>query len=315
MRRWRKLVLIGHASAAQSIPWRRERSRDRNGARTAVRQTGCRADPSDRGQEAARSGLIPRQRQRHSSCCTRALAGGITAILATIGLAAHAADPSALWHIVHDRCVPDEQERNDPAPCTEISTAQGYAVLKDIVGETQFLLIPTERLTGIADPAILAPGEPNYWDAAWQARRYVSERAGHDLPRDAIALAINSEHAISQNQLHIHIDCIRPDVRDALQRNQSAIQTKWTDFPVPLAGHRFRALRVDQADLSNTDPFRLLAEDVPSQEMGEHTLVLTGATFPGGQLGFVLLDDRADLAAGDRASGELLQDHACMLAH
>ncbi len=47
--------------------------------------------------------------------------------------------------------------------------------------------------------------------------------------------------------------------------------------------------------------------------MGLHTLVATGATFPGGIDGFVLLDNHADLPL-DRASGEELQDHSCAVA-
>ena len=48
--------------------------------------------------------------------------------------------------------------------------------------------------------------------------------------------------------------------------------------------------------------------------MGMYTLVLVGETFADGSIGFVLLDDRADPAAGDRASGEDLQDHSCAVA-
>ncbi len=78
--------------------------------------------------------------------------------LAALAAPAHAADPSALWKIVHGRCVPDEQAHNDPAPCTAVDLAGGDAVLKDIVGATQFLLIPTQRTSGIESPAILASG-------------------------------------------------------------------------------------------------------------------------------------------------------------
>lgn len=238
----------------------------------------------------------------------------LATVLVGVALTARAADPSALWHIVHDRCVPDEQDRQDPAPCAAVDPAHGYAVLKDIVGNTQFLLIPTARVGGIEDKAILAPDAPNYWDAAWQARRLVEQRAGHALPRDDIALAINSVSGRTQDQLHIHVDCIRPDVRAALAQHQAEIGPQWTEFPVPLAGHQYRAMRLSGADLGGTNPFRLLAAGVPQAEMAEHTLVLAGASFAPGQPGFFLLDDRADLAAGDRGSGESLQDHDCALA-
>jgi CDP-diacylglycerol pyrophosphatase len=235
-------------------------------------------------------------------------------LLAGVALTARAADPSALWHIVHDRCVPDAQGKQDPAPCVAVDLAHGYAVLKDNVGNTQFLLIPTARVSGIEDQSVLAPDAPNYWDAAWQARRYVEQRAGHALPRDDIALAINSTSGRTQDQLHIHVDCIRLDVRAALTQHQADIGPRWSVFPVPLAGHRYRAMRLPGAELGSTNPFRLLPASVPVAEMGEHTLVLAGATFAANEPGFILLDDRADLAAGDRGSGESLQDHDCTLA-
>lgn len=238
----------------------------------------------------------------------------LAASLVAATLTARAADPAALWHIVHDRCVPDEQQNREPAPCVAVDLARGYAVLKDIVGNTQFLLIPTARVGGIEDKAILAPDAPNYWDAAWQARRYVDQRAGRALPRDDIALAINSISGRSQNQLHIHIDCIRADVRAALTEHLAEVGPHWADFPVPLAGHRYRAMLLPEADLGTANPFRLLAAGVPQAEMGQHTLVLAGAIYAPHQSGFILLDDRANLAAGDRGSGESLQDHDCALA-
>ena len=48
--------------------------------------------------------------------------------------------------------------------------------------------------------------------------------------------------------------------------------------------------------------------------MGEQTIVTTGAEFDGGLSGFIILTDQVDLAMGDKASGEELQDHDCALA-
>jgi CDP-diacylglycerol pyrophosphatase len=234
--------------------------------------------------------------------------------------AGHAADPSALWKIVHGQCVPHEQEARDPSPCVSVDLARGvekgFALLKDINGVAQFLLIPTARIGGIEDPAILAPGAANYWDAAWQGRYFVEERLHTTLPRDALSLAINSSVGRSQDQLHIHIDCVRPDVHEILAANLDKVGDTWTPFPVPLAGHTYRSIRINQETLDSIDPFRVLADAdrQGSPEMGMHTLVVIGATFQDGTNGFVLLDDQADLLAGDRASGEQLQDHACAIA-
>lgn len=234
--------------------------------------------------------------------------------------ASQAADPSALWKIVNGQCVPHEQASADPAPCALVDlvggAGKGSALLKDINGIAQFLLIPTARIGGIEDPAILAPDATNYWDAAWRDRHFVEDRLHVPLPRDAVALAINSSVGRTQDQLHIHIDCVRPDVRAALAANLDRIGDVWAPFPNPLAGHSYRSIRISRESPGNVDPFRVLANGDPTiqAEMGMHTLVLTGATFADGSQGFVLLDDRADLLAGDRASGEELQDHACAVA-
>jgi CDP-diacylglycerol pyrophosphatase len=224
-------------------------------------------------------------------------------------------NPDALWKIVHGLCVPDEEQHHDPAPCAEVDLAGGYAVLKDILGKTQHLVIPTAETSGIETPAIIAPDAPNYFADAWRARRFVDQALGHELPRDMIALAINSRFARSQEQLHIHVDCIRPDVRAALRDHQGEIGVQWAPFDPPLAGRHYRAMRVTGNELTS-NPFVLLADGVAGARgaMGQHTLVVTGASFSGGAPGFILLDDQADLAAGDRAHGESLQDHSCAVA-
>ena len=225
------------------------------------------------------------------------------AALALYAVVARAADPDALWAIVHGRCVPDAAAGN-PAPCVAVTA--DWAVLKDIVGATQFLLIPTARITGIESPAVLDPAAPNYFAAAWQARRYVDERAGHALPREDIALAVNPPGARSQNQLHIHVDCVREDVRDALARMPAG--EAWEMLPEPLAGQRYAARRLPGQAL-DANPFRLLAEGLPgaAAAMGHYTLVVVGRSD-----GFTLLAGR--IGADGDGHGEDVQDHSCAVA-
>jgi CDP-diacylglycerol pyrophosphatase len=248
----------------------------------------------------------------------RRLAMGAACVL-LLACRASAADPDALWNIVHGQCVPNEERTHDPAPCAAVDLAggdaRGFAVLKDRRGATQYLLIPTARISGIESPVLLSPDAPSYWQDAWDARRYVSDRAGRELPRDAVGLAINSAHARTQEQLHIHVDCLRPDVRDTLRQHASEIGREWAVLDVDLAGHRYRAMRVMGEELGTTDPFRLLVEGgVASTDMGGQTLVVAGAVFPGEGDGFVILADRFDPITGDFASGESLLDHSCALA-
>jgi CDP-diacylglycerol pyrophosphatase len=239
------------------------------------------------------------------------LAGAVAllALLATPRDAA--ADADALWYIVSEQCVPDQQQNHSPKPCELVDLAAGYVVLKDRDGDTQFLLLPTARITGIESPEILAPDAPNYWNDAWQARHLVDERAHRTMPREEISLAINSISGRTQNQLHIHIDCVRPDVQAALREHAGDIGTSWTPFPVKLSGHDYMAMRIDQPDLSHADPFLLLADGIPGAraDMAHYTLVVVGD-----HDGFMLLAGHAN-GITNRGSGEELQDHTCALAH
>jgi CDP-diacylglycerol pyrophosphatase len=241
----------------------------------------------------------------------------IGAALGLIISPALAADPSALWKITDKKCVPDMRDHDNPAPCSVVDLSGGYVVLKDLIGATQFLLIPTKRIGGMESPEILSPDAVNYWDPAWRNRRLTEERAGKSLPRDALSLAVNSFYGRTQDQLHIHIDCVRPDVRDALAANRGAIGKTWTAFPVSLADLPWRALRVDGDDLANANPFDLLAKGDPgaAADMSKHTLAVVGITWSDNIAGFAVLDGKFDVPPGNPASAEVLQDHDCALAH
>ena len=239
----------------------------------------------------------------------------IGAMLPLVFLGA-ATDPNILWKIVHNRCVVDETKLGRAAPCAVVDLAAGYAILKDIAGATQYLLIPTTRITGIESPAVLAPATPNFFAEAWNETGLVDARLGKTLPRQDLSLAINSVSGRTQDQLHIHIDCIRADVRNALAQHAASVGSHWAPFPEPLAGARYNAIRIDGTTLS-ADPFLILADGEPGARaaMGAHTLVLAGETFAGGVPGFILLDNHADPALGDMGNGEALQDHACQVGH
>ena len=253
---------------------------------------------------------------RTAKTLVRLLVAAVAIAGASGGNAAQAyADPNALWTIVHDQCVPDEQANRDPAPCSLVdlpaAERHGYAVLKDLVGPTQFLLIPTDRITGIESAVLLEPDASNYFAAAWRARSFVEARAQVQLPRDWLSLAINSSVGRTHDQMHIHIDCVRADVREAISRHAADIGASWAPFPEPLAGHPYVAMTVEGEDLGDTNPVLLLADRVAGARdaMGLQTLVVVGAYLSDGRPGFVLLAGRADPAAGFLAAGEKLQDH------
>lgn len=234
----------------------------------------------------------------------------------------HLEDRSRLWMLVHDRCVPAAaQKLHAPLPCVEVDApnddpAAGYAVLKDRAGRYQYLVLPLAHITGIESPALQAPGAPNYFADAWTARLYVEAALHAAQPRDALSLAVNSAMDRSQDQLHIHVDCIRPDVRDALRRLLPTIDGQWRPLSarLPPNGDVYRARWVEGETLA-VDPFKSLAASLPrGDSMARHSLVVTGARSASGKPGFILLSGSAIHHDGDHGNGEDLQDHACTIA-
>jgi len=229
------------------------------------------------------------------------------------------ANGQALWHIVHDSCVPDEQTNGRPAPCIEVSLGQGlargYAVLKDRHGAEQYLVMPTALITGIEDPRLLAPDAPDYFAAAWRARTYVEALIGKAMPRQDMAVSVNSPYGRSQDLLHLHVDCLTPKSVASLAVALPRVGKTWSRAPITLEGHPYYTIRLD-GESPPANPFRVLADGLPgaARAMGAWTLVLAGATFEDGRPGFVLLAGHADPAHGDFASGEELQDHDCAVA-
>lgn len=241
------------------------------------------------------------------------LAVGALAALA-IALNACAANPDALWQIVSQKCVPATEAGATQNACAYVDTSGGYAVLKDINGVAQYLLIPTRRISGIESPVLLEPATPNYWVDAWNARSYVERALNAPLRRDQVGLAINSASGRSQNQLHIHIDCMQAEVARTLASQRDAIGTAWRELPMRLEGHTYRARVIDEATLEHDDPFKALAADLAArgETMGDQTLLMTGTTLDNGKPGFILLNDHVD--GLDRASSEELLDHDCKIA-
>ena len=228
-----------------------------------------------------------------------------------------AADSNVLWNIVNEACVPNQKTHRSPAPCSVVSITNGYAILKDIKGKYQYLLIPTNRVTGIEDPAVLNDNSLNYFADAWNSRTWLESQLHMEIPRQDISLAINSKYARSQNQLHIHIDCVRPDVAAALTANKQEIGTTWSVLALPPAGHKYKVRRIWAANLRNIDPFWLVADQSPDVRlhMARETVVIVGSQFSNGEDGFFLLSDKFDIANSDLAAGVELQDQSCSIVH
>jgi CDP-diacylglycerol pyrophosphatase len=222
----------------------------------------------------------------------------------------------ALADIVLDKCVTNWLSRLDPTPCAFVSLEggmrNGFTVLKNVVGRSKYVVIPTAQISGIEDPVLLASDAPNYWQDAWSAKRFVDQSAGKTLTPDEIGLAVNSSSSVTQSILHIYISCISSNVKEALSAHSNEIGSDWALLGFKLAGHSYRAIRVPGPNL-DTNLFALLANRIPAaaSNMKQQTLVVTGDTDSGGRVTFIVLNDQVSLASGDRAAGEELLDSDC----
>jgi CDP-diacylglycerol pyrophosphatase len=238
---------------------------------------------------------------------------GIVAVILAATSCAHIAalDPDALWKIVGGQCVPQEQAMGRPGQCTVVNLAGHYAILKDISGITQHLLIPTERVTGIESPSILAPNAPEYWVDGWNERKVVEDSLGEPLAGNQFGLEINSQYRRTQQQLHIHMDCMRTTVIAALAtyRDAPLDQWKWDT----LDGARYRIMRVTSLT-HNSNPFRIVSRDHSGPEaMATQTILVTGAGPSPEQDGWLVVNSGMDVNAGT-GTAEGLLDHKCLLA-
>jgi CDP-diacylglycerol pyrophosphatase len=237
----------------------------------------------------------------------------VVVALVALALQRHA-QRERLRLIVQEQCLPGWLATHQPAPCSSVTLlgtgpdAQGYAVLHDRKGGAHFLLIPTRTIGGIESPEARSADAPNYFDAAWKAREVLEPDAGAPLPRTAVGLAVNQLRARSQDQLHIHISCLRASTFDALRQHAAQIGLRWTRLE--LGGHSYYAMRVMGEELASANPIRLLAGGIPAAkgQLADYTLLVAGETFSEGP-GFVLL------AAQGVPGAELLLDASCAVAH
>ncbi|HEY1721919.1 MAG TPA: CDP-diacylglycerol diphosphatase [Magnetospirillaceae bacterium] len=202
-------------------------------------------------------------------------------------------------------------------PCGE------SAAIKDIspVKTSRYLQIPTTPITGIE---AITDDTPNYFADAWASAQTVLKPAlkTDSPPRDEIGVAINSECGRSVDQMHIHIDCVDPDVWAWLRQHGNDIDEKWKptyaymregDAPFPFQHYRMRW--VAGQDLRDINPFHWLLHDLSAKgQTGDYTLGIVGAPAGDagshdGQAGFFAFVDAT--ARHTAHAEELLTEQGC----
>lgn len=215
----------------------------------------------------------------------------------------------ALWKIVSQKCVPNQQQHNDPTPCRQVDVRNGYVVLKDRVGPLQFLLLPTEKISGIESPDLLNPSTPNFFAEAWRSRHFMEERRGSPVDDSAVALSVNSQRGRTQNQLHIHISCLRPDIRQRLDSLNASLTDRWQ--PEQLGENQYQIRIISKDEFKRTSPFIRIANELPDarDEMGKYGVAV--AAMPNGRRALMVI--KRNLLLLNQGSAEELQDHSCKI--
>lgn len=235
----------------------------------------------------------------------------IIVLLVLIGYLLFRDSSDALWKTVTEKCVPSQQQ-GSPAPCLAVNSHNQSALLKDRNGPHHDLLIPTEKITGIESPALQQHNIPAFFAAAWEARKHLSDEAGKTLPDDILVLAVNSRYSRTQEQLHIHISCLRPEAYQTLREQGSSLSTDWQPLGEELRGHRYLAKKLTSQDLTRDDPFKELYAYVQRQgdSIDNYGLALT--VTPDGEK--LLLANRGVRFGFNRGSTSELIDPQCSLA-
>jgi CDP-diacylglycerol pyrophosphatase len=177
-------------------------------------------------------------------------AAGVIALTA-FATWAFALDRQALWSVVN-ACVADHKLTRAPFPCLKVDLGggkeRGYVVLYAPF-ERDTILAPTRKIVGVEDPYLQSSAAPNYFADAWEAWLNLNGERGRS-PDLGFALVVNSALARSQDQLHIHMGCLAPSARSALDAAAPRLAIgEWSPIG-PLVPHQpFWAFRTGTADL------------------------------------------------------------------
>lgn len=241
----------------------------------------------------------------------RAALASLTLVV-TVGAAYAGVTRDTLW-VVTRTCVAAQATFGKPFPCLHVDLGShdrpGFAVLKAPLLKTEVVVMPTDRIAGLEDHSLQTASGASYWRAATEARHFVTDALRGWIDISDLAFAVNSQGGRSQDQLHIHIDCVQPAVRATLRANTRVFTSEWRPLPFSLERQRYYGKFIPAAALNGLNPFAQLTR-LPGPHDLDATSFAMVSTSPGDPAdGAYLLAYRS----GD-SHAEWLLDHDCALA-
>lgn len=225
-----------------------------------------------------------------------------------------------LWKIVSEQCVPHQQlSASTASPCINVvltpDAKRGYVIFKDRNGPLHFLLIPTAKIDGIESKVLQQSDSTDYLYQAWVARHYLAQQAGKPISREMVSLAVNSAYGRSQEQLHIHIACVKPEIQAQLGSQIENFSEKWSSVPYGINGHHYIARTLTESQLREINPFQRLAMEVSdaADNMEKYGLALVAYTDYNDRPMYLLLANRLDIFGLNAGHTGDIQDYQCDL--
>lgn len=208
--------------------------------------------------------------------------------------------PDTLWALA--QCC--ERSLSSDVGCRVYDKKDDYVIIKDnsVRKPRSYLIIPTKRVTGIEDGLITQAPVVDFWQYGWaRSRTYPG------YPPADTAMAINSAHSRSQNQLHIHISCVRPAVRKALDQVEIGFfPAKPVTLKLPPHDNLYRATKVTSLS-GEQSPFLVFQGDPAIRDhMADQSIAVVGSSTAGQ---YFVLDTQVD--GGNPAHAEELLDQTC----
>jgi CDP-diacylglycerol pyrophosphatase len=240
----------------------------------------------------------------------------VIAGFAMIGLIGHTlAQPlkrGVLWKVVRV-CATHFHIAGKSYPCLAAHPQEGYVILRPPVGRPDTILSPTRPVSGVEDPRLLQAQTPNYFAAAWRERAQASGLATALFDDADVALAVNAMRGRSQDHLHIHIGCLAPQFRRALDGVASQLPPRvWTEREGIDATQPIWLYRTGSDDAEAVNPFLALGEDpaMTSSLRALTTLALVRAPMDGHDE-FVVIASRPSATSTHIISAENLAHADC----
>lgn len=208
--------------------------------------------------------------------------------------------PDTLWALA--QCC--ERSLTGDVGCRVYDKKDDYVIIKDnsVRKPQSYLIIPTKRVTGIEDGLITQAPVVDFWQYGWaQSRTYPG------YPPADTAMAINSAHSRTQNQLHIHISCVRPAVRKALDQAEIGVfPAKPVTLRLPPHDNLYRAVKLTSLS-GEQSPFLVFQADPAVRDhMADQSIAVVGSSIAGQ---YFALDTQVDGA--NPAHAEELLDQTC----